>query len=193
MTSLIAVLDRRPLVRDGLVAALTAAGLDAVGVDGLAELDAVCPDVVVVDAPDSADDAVRALDGAALAARVVVAHRGPDAHAVLRGRSVRLVAAAGGLGSVVAAVVEHGRKVRLRWQPASIGPVALSAREASILRAVSSGATSKETGERLGISTRTVENHKRRIFLKLGARNQAQAVAVAARAGMLPVAVGDRR
>ena len=188
MTSLIAVLDERPLVRDGIVAALVDAGVGAVGVDRVGALDAYRPDVVVVEASGSADDAVRELDGAVPGARFVVAHQGPDANAVLRGRNVRLVCVAGGLGSIVAAVVEHDRKVRLRWQAPSIGPVPLSARESSVLQAVSAGATSKETGVRLGISTRTVENHKRRIFLKLGARNQAQAVAVAARAGMLPLA-----
>ncbi len=192
MSSRIAVIDGRPLVRDGVVAALVDAGLEAVGVADVFGLDQVVADVVVVDAPGTAEQAVRPLDGHLPGARMIVIHQGPDAHAVLGGRNVRLVDAAGGLGAVVAAVIEHDRKVRLRWHAPVVSPVPLSARESSILQAVSSGATSKETGQRLGISTRTVENHKRRIFLKLGARNQAQAVAVAARAGMLPLAGGLR-
>jgi DNA-binding CsgD family transcriptional regulator len=37
----------------------------------------------------------------------------------------------------------------------------------------------------LGISTRTVEQHKQRIFERLGVQNQAHAVAIALRAGLL--------
>jgi DNA-binding CsgD family transcriptional regulator len=39
--------------------------------------------------------------------------------------------------------------------------------------------------EAMGISPKTVENHKQRIFSKLGVQNQAHAVAVAMRQGLL--------
>jgi DNA-binding CsgD family transcriptional regulator len=56
----------------------------------------------------------------------------------------------------------------------------LSPREVEILRAVSSGHTTREISEQLEISAKTVENHKQRIFTKLGVRNQAHAVALTA-------------
>jgi DNA-binding CsgD family transcriptional regulator len=37
----------------------------------------------------------------------------------------------------------------------------------------------------MGISPKTVENHKQRIFAKLGVQNQAHAVAVAMRSGLV--------
>jgi DNA-binding CsgD family transcriptional regulator len=37
----------------------------------------------------------------------------------------------------------------------------------------------------MGISPKTVENHKQRIFSKLGVQNQAHAVAVAVRQGLV--------
>jgi DNA-binding CsgD family transcriptional regulator len=37
----------------------------------------------------------------------------------------------------------------------------------------------------MGISPKTVENHKQRIFSKLGVQNQAHAVSVALRQGLL--------
>lgn len=62
----------------------------------------------------------------------------------------------------------------------------LTRRELEILAHVASGATTREASERLGISPKTVENHKQRIFAKLDVQNQAHAVAVAMRGGLLP-------
>jgi DNA-binding CsgD family transcriptional regulator len=61
----------------------------------------------------------------------------------------------------------------------------LSGIERSIMCHISNGATARETADALHISHRTVENHKRRIFTRLGAATQAQAVALAIRAGEL--------
>jgi DNA-binding NarL/FixJ family response regulator len=69
-------------------------------------------------------------------------------------------------------------------RPTSSGP--LTARELDVLSAVASGSTARETSVRLGISPKTVENHKRRIFAKLDVQNQAHAVSVAMRGGILP-------
>jgi two-component system, NarL family, nitrate/nitrite response regulator NarL len=49
----------------------------------------------------------------------------------------------------------------------------LTARERSILEEVARGATSKEIGERLGISPRTVESHRENIMRKLKIRSVA--------------------
>jgi DNA-binding CsgD family transcriptional regulator len=55
----------------------------------------------------------------------------------------------------------------------------LTAREEQILRLVSRGLAGKQVARQLGISPKTVERHKTRIFAKLGVANQAAAVNVA--------------
>ena len=62
---------------------------------------------------------------------------------------------------------------------------ALSAREREVLRLVAEGQSSKQIARALGIAERTVKFHVTAIFQKLGADNRAQAVALAARRGLL--------
>jgi DNA-binding NarL/FixJ family response regulator len=64
---------------------------------------------------------------------------------------------------------------------------AMTPRELDVLRLVAGGLTTGEIGPRLGISPKTVENHKQRLFAKLGVQNQAHAVSIAMRAGLLDV------
>jgi DNA-binding NarL/FixJ family response regulator len=64
------------------------------------------------------------------------------------------------------------------------GPV-LTSRELTILNFVGAGFTSREISAQLDISHKTVENHKQRIFGKLGVQNQAHAVSVAMRRGLM--------
>ena len=69
----------------------------------------------------------------------------------------------------------------------------LTGRELEVLRLIGAGRTTREISTALGVSRRTVENHKRRIFAKLGVQSQAHAVASAARLGILtapPAAAG---
>jgi DNA-binding NarL/FixJ family response regulator len=61
----------------------------------------------------------------------------------------------------------------------------LSHREIEILGQISAGSTSSQVAAAMGISPKTVENHKQRIFAKLGVQNQAHAVAVAMRNGLV--------
>lgn len=61
----------------------------------------------------------------------------------------------------------------------------LSSRETDVLNLVGAGHTTQEIAERLTISRKTVENHKQRIFTKLDVQNQAHAVAVAVRRGLI--------
>ena len=83
--------------------------------------------------------------------------------------------------------------------PARTAPArtSLTTRELHVLHLVGAGFTSREISGRLDISHKTVENHKQRIFGKLGVQNQAHAVSVAMRSGLLradqviDLAVGD--
>ena len=61
----------------------------------------------------------------------------------------------------------------------------LTGRELEVLSLVGAGLTSNGVSHRLHISSKTVENHKQRIFAKLGVQNQAHAVSVAMRAGLM--------
>ena len=55
----------------------------------------------------------------------------------------------------------------------------LTPREAEVLAAMSDGLSTKAIARRLEVAVKTVENHKIRIFDKLGVRSQAQAVSIA--------------
>ena len=61
----------------------------------------------------------------------------------------------------------------------------LAPRELTILNLVGAGFTSREISSQLAISHKTVEDHKQRIFGKLGVQNQAHALSVAMRLGVM--------
>jgi DNA-binding NarL/FixJ family response regulator len=66
----------------------------------------------------------------------------------------------------------------------------LSHREIQVLGEIGAGSTTRRAAQAMGISPKTVENHKQRIFTKLGVQNQAHAVAVALRQGLLTPSAG---
>ncbi len=61
----------------------------------------------------------------------------------------------------------------------------LSAREIEIIKHISDGLTNAEIGERLFISPRTVDTHRRNLLLKTGAKNSAELVKYAVVKGLL--------
>jgi len=67
-------------------------------------------------------------------------------------------------------------------------PNQLSVQQRRVLTLVGRGLTAKEIARQLGISPKTVEQHKARICERLGVRNQAEAVRVAFESGF----VGER-
>lgn len=66
------------------------------------------------------------------------------------------------------------------------GPT-LTRREREVLQALAVGKSAQETAQALGLSARTVEGHRRRLFDKLQAQSAAHAVAAAAAHGLLGV------
>jgi DNA-binding CsgD family transcriptional regulator len=64
-------------------------------------------------------------------------------------------------------------------------PDALSRREFQVLTLISGGLTTQQIGDRLGLSVKTVESHRERLFTKLGVQNQSHAVSLAIRKGLL--------
>ena len=78
----------------------------------------------------------------------------------------------GHLSSLVAALLpQSGGLPRRRGR--------LTGRERQILGLVARGLSARQVGRHLGISIKTVENHKTRIFAKLGVPNQTAAVSMA--------------
>jgi DNA-binding NarL/FixJ family response regulator len=70
-----------------------------------------------------------------------------------------------------------------RSEPVQKNP--LSEREQEVLHLVAEGTTSKQIGQQLFLSYRTVDHHLTSVFNKLGVDTRAQAVAVATRDGLL--------
>lgn len=96
-----------------------------------------------------------------------------------------------GIGPILEAVRDSstafGRSLRTVTAYGEHGATgaSLTAREVAVLTLVGAGHTSREISHHLRISHKTVENHKQRIFAKLGVQNQAHAVSVAMRRGMI--------
>jgi len=61
----------------------------------------------------------------------------------------------------------------------------LTEKERAVLRYASNGLTSGQTAAALGISTYTVEQHRKNIFAALNAANIAHAVAIGLRQGII--------
>ena len=66
----------------------------------------------------------------------------------------------------------------------------LSGRERQVLGELAEGQTSKEIARRLGLSPKTVENHRARILEKLGVANTAAAIGLAFQQGLVDAAAG---
>lgn len=58
----------------------------------------------------------------------------------------------------------------------------MTKRELEVMHCLCEGLSGKDIGEQLGISSRTVEVHRRSAILKLGARNQTHAAVLFDRA-----------
>lgn len=61
----------------------------------------------------------------------------------------------------------------------------LTAREREVLRGIGRGLSNQDLAEELFISDNTVKTHVKRVFLKIGARDRAQAVVIAYEAGLI--------
>jgi DNA-binding NarL/FixJ family response regulator len=98
--------------------------------------------------------------------------------AVATGAAVLAPAATG-------AILEQWRHLREGGATAGAGLPDLTARETEVLAAMADGLATKAIALRLGMALKTVENHKTRIFDKLGVPSQAAAVTYAITQGLL--------
>jgi DNA-binding NarL/FixJ family response regulator len=94
-----------------------------------------------------------------------------------------LTAAAAGLLTLDAGLAEAVLRPRPAHAPALVEP--LTPREVEVLQLVAEGLTNRRIGERLGISEHTAKFHVNAILGKLGAQSRSEAVAQAARLGLV--------
>jgi DNA-binding NarL/FixJ family response regulator len=191
----VAVVDDHPLVREGTAALVERQdGMEIAGVAG--SLDELRPilatgevDVLLLDlrlGQESGFDVLRA-DGTARMPAVVVltSYDYPQyADAAMRlGASGFVVKTA-----PTAELLDAIRRAAAGGLAFGVRPgngVTLSDREREVLRLVVEGASNDEIGARLGISSRTVESHLRRLFERLAVASRTELAARALREGWL--------
>ena len=188
----LAVQSPRRLVRDALCAYLASRPeFDVVGqtanIDALHTLCALRqPDTVLVDAERLGLETVGELSrlhGAFPAVQLVVMYTEVAPRALAAAANADLTALVPGTRGLVGVV----RALRLgggTHRPSPDG-LALTERELEILGLLGAGHSGPDIAARLRVTTRTVENHKRRIYVKLGVGNQIHAVARATSLGLL--------
>jgi two-component system, NarL family, nitrate/nitrite response regulator NarL len=136
--------------------------------EALARTPAGVPVLALVDAPERARELVRA-----------------GAQGVLQrdASAERLTAASVAVASGLVAFDQDALRALLA--PSSAEKGVLSAREHEVLELVADGLSNKLIAEQLGVSEHTVKFHVRSLLDKLGADTRADAVARAARRGLL--------
>lgn len=92
-----------------------------------------------------------------------------------------------GIATIASAVLSAAGRAGAATLPPGTAPPVLSEREREVLSLLGRGLTVRAISECLAISAKTVEHHKSHIFDKLKTCNQAHAVSVALRTGLLPV------
>ncbi len=203
----IVVVDDHPIVREGLVVALTDEKefkvVGAVGSfeDALPLVAAQRPDVILLDLElpgQSGLEAIPKLRGARPQSKILIltaydtdervmgALRAGAQGYLLKGASLEEIARA------IRAVHAGGSYLAPRIASKVVGALnprgqaaALSDREREVLRLVADGQANKRIARALGITERTVKFHVTSILNKLGAENRAQAVSLATRRGLL--------
>jgi DNA-binding NarL/FixJ family response regulator len=194
--------DRHPIFRRGLVTSLLADGIDVVGesagLDPGPALDAF--DVVGFEAIEGALASLTAAV-ATTTVRLVAVASAHDEHllyeAVEAGAGAALVRNdldGAGLVAAVRAVAAGNTAVPATLMPRLLqhavgtgrgGPRSLTARELAVLRLLSQGNETRDIGDELGYSERTVKNVVHDVLMKLNCRNRAHVVGLATRQGLI--------
>ena len=189
----VAVVDDHPLVREG-TAALVARQEDMEIAGTAASLDELRPmldgsiDVLLLDlrlGQGSGFDLLRIGSSPMPAVVVLTSYDYPQyADAALRLGAAGFVVKTAPTAELLDAI----RRAAAGGLAFGVRPgngVSLSDRERDVLRLVVDGASNDEIGARLGISSRTVESHLRRLFERLGVASRTELAARAIREGWL--------
>ena len=189
----VAVLDDHPLVREGTAALVERAGdMEIAGVAGsLDELRPILekqPDVLLLDlrlGTESGFDVLRTESTPMPAVVVLTSYDYPQyADAALRLGAAGFVVKTAPTAELLDAI-RRAAAGGLHFGVRPGNGVSLSDRERDVLRQVVGGASNDEVGARLGISSRTVESHLRRLFERLDVASRTELAARALREGWL--------
>jgi two-component system, NarL family, response regulator DegU len=174
------------LLRDALRTALELEGLEVVGEAGDADeavrlTETLGPDIVVMDPTLPTPDGESAIE--------IVQRRCPDTRVVVPSmhEDATLVAKAleAGAEALLTKFLGMTEVVALVRAAGDGEPARVTKREAEILQLVANGYSTREVGEHLFISEKTVRNHLASVFRKLDARNRAEAVYRGIRLGIV--------
>jgi DNA-binding NarL/FixJ family response regulator len=192
----VAIVDDHPVVREGTAALLaTVPGLCIAGTAGSLEdsiplLDPVAVDVLLLDIRLGSQSGLTLLGGKASLPAIVVltAYDYPQYAAA----ALRLGASGFVLKTApIAELVEAIRRVASGGLAFGVRPIGLApiftAREREVVALVVEGRSNDEIGAALGITSKTVEAHLRRLFDRLGLQSRTELATRALREGWLEI------
>jgi DNA-binding NarL/FixJ family response regulator len=193
----VAIVDDHPVVREGTAALLgTQGGLRVVGTAASLEeaeplLDPAAVDVLLVDIKLGTESGLTLLAGGGPRPAIVVltAYDYPQyAAAALRLGASGFVVKTAPVAELVKAIrcaATGGLAFSLEPDPTTAAH--LTGRELEVVRLVADGRSNDEIGAELGIRTKTVEGHLRRLFERLGVQSRTELATRALREGWLEV------
>jgi DNA-binding NarL/FixJ family response regulator len=190
----VAVVDDHPLVREGTAAIVARQDdMDIAGVAGSLEelrpiLAGASVDVLLLDlrlGQESGFELLRSTNGPMPAVVVLTSYDYPQyADAALRLGAAGFVVKTAPTAELLDAI-RRAAAGGLAFGVRPGGGVALSDREREVVALVVEGASNDEIGARLGISSRTVESHLRRLFERCGVVSRTELAGRAIREGWL--------
>jgi DNA-binding NarL/FixJ family response regulator len=192
----VAIVDDHPVVREGTAALLaTVPGLYIAGTAGSLEdsiplLDPTAVDVLLLDVRLGSQSGLTLLGGKASLPAIVVltAYDYPQyAAAALRLGASGFVLKTAPIAELVEAIrraASGGLAFGVR--PIGLAPI-FTAREREVVALVVEGRSNDEIGAALGITSKTVEAHLRRLFDRLGLQSRTELATRALREGWLEV------
>lgn len=194
------IVDDHPLMRRVLCDVLGdeddlfIAGQASDGAEAIDQFRALRPDVTLMDLQMPRFDGIRGIEGIRIvepSARIVVLTSFPGdvrvRRAMAAGAAAYVLKTASGtelIRMLRDALSNHSSTPPVRTSVAR-DPRELTQRELSVLREISNGKTNHAIGHALSVSAETIKTRVKRILEKLGAKDRAHAVAIAARRGYL--------
>lgn len=192
----VAVHSKRRLVGEALAWCLaTQTGLIVVGhTQQWVQLASLCrlrqPEALIADASTELDETIRHIrrltTRCPVSYVVLLSDQVPQLALPIGPTAWRILPHSRGLGALLAALNDRST-ARCDITRTAARAARLTEREVEVLAMVGSGLTAPEIANRLDIGHRSVENHKRRIYAKLGAHSQSGAVGAVAPLGILDI------